>query len=83
MEKLYARQNKDGDGLIFEDTPTGKTVAIVKDERYLHIMAAAPEMLAALEAAAEYIGGQWANDMGNAPAHLRVIEDAIRKAKGE
>ncbi len=50
MNNLIGKQNEGGDGLIYEDEASaGATVAIVKDARYLNVMAAAPELLASLK----------------------------------
>ena len=92
METLMGKAQKYGDAYIAEDTPRGRTVAIVKDENYLHVLAAAPDMLRALEKAAHELksfrfhlsGASMSVHAGMCLQHAeRYLSDAIDKAKGE
>ena len=40
------------------------------------------ELVEALRACAEYIGGQWADDPDNRPGALRMAEVALQNAEG-
>ena len=53
------------------------------DEANAKLIAAAPELLEACKAMAEYISGQWEKDWPNRPNHLRLAENAIKKAEGK
>src|SRR3990167_8067760 len=48
-------------------------------EANARLIAAAPELLEALEACVEYIGAQWADDPENRPNALRMAEAATAK----
>ena len=94
----YASKSSGGTHGCVADEVTGRTVAIVYEDKDTSLLAAAPEMLAALEGIVKHIESikdDWIHDgsPNNTKMHgLAValnnragdlIEDAIKKAKGE
>jgi hypothetical protein len=78
--KWYTTTKKDDrQGLVCDET-TGQNIAVTYDPAHAAIVAAAPELLEALEDAID-VAGNWGED--GDPSWLVRAKEAIQKAKGE
>lgn len=68
-------------GLIYEEH-TGRNVAVTYDPKDAHLIAAAPDLLAALRRALEVIEGEYPADDEIAAPVIAQCREAIAKAEG-